>query len=176
MQRLTPDNWVTLVILAAIVTAAMLAVYLPQAEELQALRHRMASLRLAMDADAKKASVVPNMVLEVDAMKRRYKGFDRRMPKRKELGGFLREISSILASEQLSNQLTEPGNPKREALFHTLPIIMKFQGSYLSLASLLERIDGMERLTRVQKLLVTKDRKSEDLNIEVQMNIYFKES
>ena len=99
MQRLTPDNWVTLVILAAIVTAAMLAVYLPQAEELQALRHRMASLRLAMDADAKKASVVPNMVLEVDAMKRRYKGFDRRMPKRKELGGFLREISSILASE-----------------------------------------------------------------------------
>ncbi len=176
MQRLTPDNWVTLVVLAAIVTAAMLLVYLPQGEELQAVRHRMVSQRLAMDADAEKAAVVPQMVREINAMQRRYKGFERRMPKRKELGGFLREISSILASERLSNQLTEPGNPTREELFHTLPIIMKFQGSYLSLASLLERIDGMERLTRVQKLSIARDRKGEDLNIEVQMNIYFKES
>ena len=131
-----------------------------------------------METDDVNAKVVPQMVQQIEGLKRRYQGFERRLPRRKELGGFLHEITSVLASEKLHNQLTEPGSPKREAFFHTLPIIMRFQGSYLSLASLLKRIDGMERLTRVQKLSISRGStdKQEDLNIELQLNIYFKES
>ena len=176
MHRMKRDNWVTLGVLAALLVGAMFILYLPQSNKLDEIRSQSASLKTQLEADAKKAAVVPAMVRWIDTMQKRYLGFDRRMPKRKELAAFLREISSILASERLSNQLTEPGNPTREELFHTLPIIMKFQGSYLSLASLLERIDEMERLTRVQKLTIARDPKHEELNIEIQMNIYFTES
>lgn len=176
MHRIKRDNWVTLGVLAALLVGAMFILYLPQCNKLNEIRSQSASLKTQLEADAKKAAVVPAMVRWIDTMQKRYLAFDRRMPKRKELAAFLREISSILASERLSNQLTEPGNPTREELFHTLPIIMKFQGSYLSLASLLERIDEMERLTRVQKLTIARDPKHEELNIEIQMNIYFTES
>ena len=132
---------------------------------------------LPMDLDeTSEAAVVPRLFRQVHAMRAQYPNFQRRLPKRKELGGFLREITGQLSDDGLSNQLIEPGSPSREEFFHTLPIIMRFKGSYLSLGSFLERIGRMERLTRVQKLSITSAGDSPDeLDIELQLNIYFTE-
>ncbi len=176
MLRITADNGIALGIVSAAMIGFVLLVYYPQSGRLETIRTEIASQEVAQLENAQEASVVSEMVREVEAMNRRYSSFDRRMPKRKELAGFLREISGILASEQLANQLTEPGTPVREEFYHTLPITMKFQGSYLSLVSLLERIDKMERFTRVGKLSISTNGSDHDLNIEVQMNIYFTES
>jgi len=178
VKRLPTDAWVTLAVSAALVSTAVLLVYLPQGRKLKTLQTEAASRRTTIEANAKEAAVVPEMARQIEDMKKRYKGFDRKMPKQKELAGFLQEISRILASERLTTQNTEPGSPKQEKLYHTLPIIMKLQGPYLSVISLLDQIDRMQRLARVQKLLVTADpkKKTQDLNIELQMNIYFTES
>ena len=110
-------------------------------------------------------------------MRSDYSNFDRRLPRQKELGGFLREISGHLADEKLSNQLFEPGKPSREELYHTLPIIMRFKGSYLSLGALLQRIEKMQRLTCVQKLKIDAPAGGHDeMDIELKLNIYFTES
>ena len=110
-------------------------------------------------------------------MRSDYSNFDRRLPRQKELGGFLREISGHLADEKLSNQLFEPGKPSREELYHTLPIIMRFKGSYLSLGALLQRIEKMQRLTCVQKLKIDAPAGGRDeMDIELKLNIYFTES
>jgi len=178
VRRLPTDTWVALGLGAAIIAAAILLVYIPQGLKLAAIRSDIASKRIAIQADAEQAAIIPDMVRQIETMKKRYRGFDRRMPKRKELAGFLHEISAILASERLTNQNTEPGNPKKGKLYYTLPIIMKLQGPYLSLTSLLGQINKMERLTRIQELQIVKDlkKKTNDLNIELQMNIYFTES
>jgi Tfp pilus assembly protein PilO len=176
--RVTLDNWIVLGILIAVIATATILVYLPQGRTLDQIRAQTASNKLALESNSVKAAVVPQLVKQLEAMKRRYRGFDRRMPKRKELAGFLKEISSILAAEDLKILNTEPRSPKQEDLFHTLPIIMKLEGPYLSLAKLLGQIDKMERLTRIQRLSVSKDPKkdTQDLNIELQMNIYFTET
>lgn len=177
MPKLTKDNWITLAVAGVMVVACTLLWYLPQSQRLKQVQASIVAQRDEMQHNSEKAAIVPDLLRHIQEMRERYQGFDRRMPQRKELAGFLREISGILASEELSNQLTEPGNPSREKLYHTLPIIMKFQGGYLSLASLLERIDDMERLTRVQKLLISSsDDAKGELDIELQMNIYFTES
>jgi len=155
-------------------------VYLPQNRQIKGLRGRMAEQRVRLAENAQKSSGVPEMARQVEEMKTRYRNFDRRLPKQKELGEFLREISSNLSEEELSNRLIKPGSPVREEVFHTLPIILRFRGSYLALASFLKRIDEMARLTQIQKLCIVNDGKSgssgEDLSIEVHMNIYFTES
>lgn len=176
MKNLSRESWIMLGIAAAVVAAAVILVFLPQSRQVRMLRAQAVAEEAQLAADRAKTSVVPEVMRHIREMKSRYEGFDRRMPQQKELAGFLREISAVVASEDLANQLTEPGNPTRGKFYHTLPIIMKFQGSYLSLASLLERIDDMERLTRVQKLSIAKDSKSDGLVIELQMNIYFTES
>jgi len=176
MWRMMKDSWIVLGVLTGVVAAAVVFMYVPQGKRLDELRTAIATQELELSVNAAKAAVVPNLLQRIESMKLRYKDFDRRLPKRRELGGFLREISGRLNQEDLSNQLIEPGNPSREELFHTLPIIMRFKGSYLALASFLKRIDRMERLTRVQTLKIARDKKGGGLDIELQMNIYFTES
>ena len=43
------------------------------------------------------------MIRQSQEMEPRYKDMDRRLPKQKELGGFLQEISGNLAKERLDN-------------------------------------------------------------------------
>lgn len=177
MPHLTKDSWAVLGLLAGMIAAGVAFVYMPQSGKLEDLRSGIASAKTALETHAQNVSVVPDMLKQVQNMKVRYKDFDRKLPKRKELGGFLREVSSNLADERLANQLIEPGSPTREELFNTLPIIMKFRGSYLSLASFLKRIDEMQRLSRIQKVKIETNPKDDSaLDIELQMNIYFTES
>jgi len=176
MKLTTRDSLAVLGLMVVITGGTILGVYRPQAKTLDDLNTRIISQKTALASAAARASVVPAMLRRVKAMKSRYKNFHKRLPRRQELGGFLKEISENLAQEDLSNQLIEPGNPTREELFHTLPIIMRFRGPYLALARFLERIEKMERLTRVQKMQIKTDPKSDEVDIELRMIIYFTES
>ena len=178
MRQFTKDNWIMLGIVTTLVMVAAFVLYIPQGHKLDDLRAQIQTEKNAIANYSLKAAVVPDMIRQVQDMKSLYKDMDRRLPKQKELGGFLQEISGNLAKERLDNPMIQPGNPSKEDLFHTMPIIMKFQGNYLSLASFLNRIDNMERLTRVQKLLIATDPKGADTKVdcEMQMNIYFTES
>jgi Tfp pilus assembly protein PilO len=178
LKRLPTDTVVTLVLLGTAVATAAVGVYLPQARALAGVRSDIATRTLAMESDARVAATVPVMAKQVEEMKKRYQGFDRKMPKQKELAGFLTELSRILGSQRLATRDYRPGDPRKERFYHTLPIIMKLEGPYLSLTSFLRQIDGMERLARIQMLKVQKDpkKKGQDLDIELQMNIYFTES
>jgi Tfp pilus assembly protein PilO len=119
---------------------------------------------------------MPPMIRQIESMKRRYnKDWDRRLPERKELAGFLREIASNLAQEDLSNEMIQPGNPSRSPLYNCLPITMKFEGDFLSLANFLRRVDGMTRLTRVEHLSIQRGDDHRKLPITLGMNIYFTE-
>ncbi len=183
MSQAVRDNLIAVGVLLGIVAGTTVLVYLPQRRSLRDLETRIAQQRLRLLENAKKSEAVPEMVRQVQAMKKRYSNFDQRLPQSKELGGFLHEISGNLSQESLSNHLIEPGTPARAKLFHTLPIILRFQGSYLSLASFLKRLEEMERLTQVQKLGITSqlatgrgERPTDALDVEILMNIYFTES
>jgi Tfp pilus assembly protein PilO len=178
MARMTRDCWIVLGLVGVLVGGTVALVFLPQGRQLDELRTQIAARKTALESDAQKVAIVPEMLRQVQEMKQRYRDFDRKLPKRKELGGFLREISGNLSEERLASQLIEPGNPSREELFNTLPIGMKFHGSYLSLASFLKRLDEMQRLSRVEKLKISCNAKDDSaaLDIEVLLDIYFTES
>ena len=180
-MKFTKENWIMAGVLVTMVLIAVFAVYLPQSHQRDQINSQAVSEKLSMETDLKTCQVVPELVRQVDDMKNRYRNMDRRLPKQKELGGFLREISANLLQARLANQIIEPGKPDQEELYHTLPIMMKFEGNYLSLANFLKRIDDMERLTRVQKMSISLDRDAKDkpegsVSIELQLNIYFTES
>lgn len=175
-MRINKSSVVVLAVVALFVAVATFVFYIPQNKRLNDLAARSVTMKRQLKEKSSKASVVPELFRQISELKSRYRNFDRSLPKRQELGGFLREIAGHLADKGLSDQVIEPGNPSREELFHTLPIIMRFKGSYLSLGAFLEEIDQMERLTRVQKLNIHAPRAgSDELDIKLQLNIYFNE-
>jgi len=184
------DSLIMIGILLAITITYFAVIYRAQSAVLQETRKRLAETERQLKIDALQASHIPPMIDEIERMRKRYdKTWDRRLPKREELAGFLREIASALSQERLSNQYIQPGNPTRKPLYNCLPITMKFEGKFLALAGFLKRIDEMTRLTRVERLsikpikthnnnttteiLQTAD--SPTLAIEVGLNIYFTE-
>jgi len=189
-MRFHKDSLIAVLLLVGGVAATMAFVYIPQNKKLSDLREQIVTEKREIQKRADRAAVVPRLIRETNAMKAQSKGFDRRMPQSDELGEFLREIGGLLANENFSDQSIEPGRPSREMLFNTLPIIMKFKGSYLSLGAFLDKINTMERLTRVQRLTINapaldgRSRSggrgatagSDELDIELQLNIYNKAS
>jgi Tfp pilus assembly protein PilO len=176
MLKIGRENLIMVSVLAAFVLGGLLIGYLPSARKLDRIAQENVTIRTALEVDGEQAAGVPGLMRQVEEMKSKYKDFDRRLPRRQELGGFLREISENLAEENLTNQTIEPGKPLQEDLFFTLPIVMKFRGTYMSLARFLERIDGFERLTRIGRLAIAPGPSGGLLDITVQMNIYFTES
>ena len=170
------DNLIALGVLVAITAGYFLVVHRAQSATLGEVRDRAAQAKRRLEEDRLRASRVPAMVREIEAMKRRYnKDWDRRLPQRQELADFLREIASNLAQERLFNEIIQPGNPTRGPLYNCLPIKMKFEGDFLSLAGFLRRVDGMTRLTRVENLKIVPGADGRKLLIELGMNIYFAE-
>ncbi len=184
MSKSLRDNLIVCGILAVLLGAAVIGVYMPQSRKLRDLQAQAITQKLEIEASSEQTAAVPALISRIQTMKQRYKDFDRRLPRSKDLGGFLKEISGNLASSVLTNGRMDTGNPTRQDLFHTMPITMRFSGSYLALTGFLDRINQMERLTRVQKLLVKmpasrsdqSNGDAESLEIELQMNIYFTES
>jgi len=184
-MRIGKDTWVVLGILTAMIIGAVIFIYRGQGKKLDDLKAKITAGKATLKTQGLTVAVVPELIKQVGAMRSRYKNFDRRLPVRQELGGFLRDISGYLSDKQFSDQLIEPGSPTREELFHTLPIIMRFKGSYLPSVKFFGRIDEMPRLTRIQKLKIMRKpvkgegkgkKGDEKLDIELQLNIYFTES
>ncbi len=175
-MRLTRDNLIGLGVLAVVIAGYFLLIYRSQSVALADVRDRTAQAKRQLQDDQLRAQRVPLMVREIQAMRERYnQEWDRRLPQRKELAGFLRDVASNLAQEQLSNEIIQPGNPTRSPLYNCLPIKMKFEGGFLALAGFLKRVDAMARLTRVEQLKIDSSGKDGKLMVEVGMNIYFTE-
>jgi Tfp pilus assembly protein PilO len=157
-----------------LVVAAVGAVYLPQEHELRSIQTTLAARRVALHESSKNAAIVPRMMREVQTLKSRYKDFDSRLPRSKELGGFLQEITAIQQNSALVDPRMETGSPTSEELFNTMPIRMRLRGQYLALTDFLRRLSNMQRLTRVQRLMIIiPDKEGGDLSIELLLNIYF---
>jgi Tfp pilus assembly protein PilO len=168
------DNIILVCILVALVGGAVFGVYLPQNARKDELRQKMELEETSLQQTEHKIAVVPTMAKRVEAMRREYSDFDRKLPKRKELGEFLRQINSSLSEQNLSNHLIQTGKTELEGQFHRLPITMRFSGGYLPMCTFLDRMAKTKRLAQVRKLTVNNGQ-GDQLDISLQMNIYFKE-
>lgn len=174
------ENLIVLGIVAAMVVGMTVAVYMPQGRKLDQIQGQIATRQVQIEAESQKIAAVPDLIRQVQAMKVRYKDFDRKMPRSQELHEFLMQISGSLGQKDFSTAATT-----RQEHFSTLPIIMKFRGNFLTLAEFLNRVENLERLSCIQKLVVASaaskgdaasTKGKGDLDIELQLNIYFTES
>jgi Tfp pilus assembly protein PilO len=175
MSHLSRDNLVVLGIVVVLVATAVFGVYVPQAAQQEELERAIRMDRTRLEQTEHRIAVVPTMAKRVEAMRTEYKDFDRKLPQRKELGDFLRQINASLAEQDLTNKMIQTGQPAPEGRFQRLPITMQFTGEYLPLVTFLDRMAKTKRLAQVRRLNI--DRNDDgNLSINLQMNIYFKES
>lgn len=174
-MQISRDKLITIGLLLVILAGFAGGVFYPQYRKVRQLRHQIVQAEQKLQHDRALAETVPDLAREVEQLRRQHSNFDRRLPQQKELGEFLREISTTIAAERLTNQVIEPGSPTTGPLYNNLPIIMEFDGSFRGLANFLTQIDQMERLTRIERIRIEPSDDGQ-LQVEMQLNIYFTES
>jgi len=175
-KRILRPDAIGLTVVVVALAVYLLVIHRGQSASLNDVAARTAACRRRIEADTAKAAPVPQMARDVARMRQRYnKDWDRRLPRRQELAGFLREISAHLSEQKLANQMIQPGRPEPGPLYNRLPITMRFEGGFPALASFLQRVDAMTRLTRVEQLRIATREDDAQLAIELGMNIYFTE-
>ena len=181
---LSRDNMIVTGILTVITITYFAVVYRTQSASADDVSSQRIEIKRHIETDSELASRVSPMTRQIEDMKQRYNNEDwgQRLPERQELAGFLREIASGLSQEKLVNQFIQPGNPSQTPLYNCLPITLRCEGDFLSLARFLKRIDGMTRLVRIERLTIKssddaqhKVSQSGNLQIEMGINIYFTE-
>jgi Tfp pilus assembly protein PilO len=176
-MRIPKDSFIMLGILAVIVLTYVLVIHRAQSARIDKLETKTAQATRQLRQYTDRAACIPGTLREISRMRQRYNAdWDRRLPQRKELDGFLRQISAGLDGEDFPGHVIRPGNPEQCRLYNKLPITMSLEGDFLSLAAFLREVDEMTRLTRVERLKIEPSReRDEELDIEIGMNIYFTE-
>lgn len=166
------DTWIMFAVLSAIVGVFVLVIYLPQSRYMNQLQAQMAQDKDEIERDAGAVGAVPALMRKVHELQVQYNGFDRRLPKEVDVGAFYKDVSAGFAQEKLARPYMAIQSPVREDLYTTLPIQLQTEGNYLSVGRLLQRLDGMERLTQVEKLELKAQPKGSHVEVSMLVNIY----
>jgi len=166
------DTWVMFAVLAAIVGVFVLGIYMPQSRRMNQLQNQIAQDKEEIARDAGSVAAVPAMMRKVHELQVQYGGFDRRLPKEVDVGAFYKDVSACFTEERLARPYMAIQSPVREELYTTLPIRLQTEGGYLAVGKLLQRLDGMERLTVVEKVEMKALPKSSNVEVGMLVNIY----
>ena len=109
-MRMTKDNWIVLGILGVVVTAFVGLILLPQWRHLQQAQEGIAQVVRTMDSDRAEADQFSRTKRQLAALREESEAVGRRLPPRKELAEFLKDLSTIVLAQRLENQVIQPGS------------------------------------------------------------------
>ncbi len=156
--------------------AFYLSGYRPSTQRLAELRSQIDMKSRELESNQRETAVRPRLEIEVANMKFRLARFDKQLPKQVEWGQFLNDITLLRDQANLRDCHIIQAAAKPNDLFVEFPISMKFQGDFLSVFSFLQKMEQMQRLTRVRDLTVkAKEPGSGVVDVSLSMNIYYTE-
>lgn len=87
---------------------------------------------------------------EVADLRVRTGDFADRIPDHPAMGGFLEDLARVVQKHRLQSEAVQPGDPLPAAETVALPIAVKVRGSFPAVFGLLQDLERMPRLTRVE--------------------------
>ncbi len=150
--------------------------YHAQSQLLRSLNQQVALKQSSLDTSQSRAKTLPVVELEVERLKGRLDKY-KKVPVGNELGPFLESMSRLRSQSGLKRWDYQPGVPRKLELVSEMPVLMNFEGDYLSIFSFLRQCEQLPRLTRVKSIsLQSKDTKLGQVQVQMAMNLYYGEN
>lgn len=144
----------------------MLFRYLPLRREMKAARQTKAAQTLTIakgTADGKQLPLLKEQLLELE---RELENYEANIPERSDIGVFLQRIAALINEHNLGGQVVEPRKEIKAEKLNCIPVNMQCKGKLTQIFEFYRRLQGMDRLVRIEQLKLTND---SDFNGEVGM-------
>ncbi len=169
-------RWTLGGLLALCVAAFLVLYWRPGLKEQESLRAEIARRQLELDANRDVGARLAAVSANVERTKLRLERFNRKLPRREELGQFVKEITNLSQSASLRRLSNQPGDVRRRDVFSERPIALSFEGNFADVFTFLRQAEEMQRLTRVKSLNVRSlDAQQGLVDVQVVLSIYFSE-
>lgn len=160
--------------IAGATALALLAVTRPQMQRISQTVADVNQQQTEELASAELVHLIAELEAEVAKLSETSANFDERVPQGEQLGAFLEELARAASSHDLQAGDIQPGKPVRSKDVVALPITFRVQGPFREVFDFVKAIEGMERLTLVERFTTELDKNSGDVSAELRVKVYYR--
>jgi Tfp pilus assembly protein PilO len=142
--------WCVAIVL--ITTCFLALVTRPQMRRIRELHTQLGQDSSGLLTRADTAEAVSQAQSRLARLSEKTARFDDLLPDAPSIGTFLESLARIAQERRLRADFVEPGQPVREGEVTALPIAFKVRGTFPNVHALLQDIERMPRLTRIERL------------------------
>jgi Tfp pilus assembly protein PilO len=154
--------------LAIVMGIGVVGVYLPMRQSIQQRREQLARTNAELQSNEDRASTLPKLIAGVNSLRRQVEQY-KPLRGRSDIVRAMSDISSINTSTHLQFYKYDNEQEKKHPTCLEQPWKITFQADFVDAMSFLQKLESMDRLTRVRSLSVK--RKDGGENGEVQVSI-----
>ena len=144
-------------ILVASISAVMMAIFifcgcLPLKHKAELLQARNKEVNDLITQRLVEIQQIPSMKLRVNELKLKVGNFDDRIPDNRDLGDFLNNVTDIMQSCNLKEQLVQPASEIVEGDMYCIPIELNCKGSLEDMFVFFKSLKSYGRLMRIERI------------------------
>lgn len=146
------SNGVVACCIAGLSAAFGLGVWLPESRNIAAYQQRIVTAQEALGPSAFQPAMVDRQLDEVERLREELHSSERYVPEGPELASVMRSLTQAVEAEGVSGQRFQTMETKTYKHYAVMPVELEFEDSFTSVYGVLERIETMPRLVRVESL------------------------
>ena len=129
-----------------------LGVWLPENRRAEAMRNRIATAEEKLGPNFNQPTALIERQERLASMREQLASHDRQIPVGDDLASLLRSLAQAIADQGLDKQEVKTGDARHHRHFSEVPVELDLEGDFESIYALLDDIESMPRLTRIDAL------------------------
>ncbi len=144
--------------LAAVVISSFVGFrYYPLARRAKAAEHTATEQLTMISQTNNNIRKLPELRRQIDELCRATDGYDKEIPQERRFADLWRQIAEVMNKHNLQNQIVQPGAEIKGEKVNCIPISIKCEGSFKQIFALLQSLQGLQRLIRIESLNLAND-------------------
>lgn len=132
--------------------------YMPSHKRLRSLREAEVQQRRMIEMAAAQGNELPALRTRLKNVEQIVAHYDSYVPQEVSLAAFLQDIARVMTGHHLTDQVVVPGKEVESDSVRCIPVRMSCKGSLKDIFNLFHDFQGMDRLVRIEKIILQNDR------------------
>lgn len=120
-------------------------------------------------------SKLPELISELEDLKADIGNFQNRIPNQRDLGKFLQDVTVMMNTRGLSNQLVRPGVEKSYKKLNVIPIDIECSGTLDKVFGFFKDLEGNDRLLNLERVRFENSNLSGNIKVYAKGNIFYRQ-
>ncbi|NIA22092.1 MAG: type 4a pilus biogenesis protein PilO [Anaerolineaceae bacterium] len=151
-EQASRNQWIAVGVALGMVACFAGLFYVPDAAEAKAAQKRLDEARADWKFKLLQSQGLPDLREKVGSMVADYQVNLSRIPREAGVAGFLGRVSDLLAEAGIEQREVLPGRPQSKECYVEQPLKITFETPFEAGFRILDRLENLERIIRVEKL------------------------